>query len=112
MSMTLCVRGNVLVSNKKTQSEEMDFSGMELDSEGDYLILKDEASTAELELNGRILKLPESSFVRLRGGQTWWDRHQEKWSKTFKLDVGRIWARIAGEPREEALCNAAVGVRG
>ena len=96
----LSVNGNVIVDDVKNRYSQMATSGLELDETGDYLIATTQTSSAQIHVGGGVISLGQSSFLRIgRGGKTWMDRHHESWNRDIKLFVGRLWYRIAGDPR-------------
>ncbi len=90
------VQGDVLVEDAKKGYTEMAQSGMTLDTMGNYLIATTQTSRADIMANGQLIKLGPSSFLRIRGDRTWWEKHTESLTAgNVKLFLGRIWARLA-----------------
>jgi hypothetical protein len=57
------------------------------------------------------MKLGPSSFLRVRGNRSWWQKHGEPFTGDVKLFVGKVWARVARERPDDGP-NVGVGVRG
>lgn len=117
MSMTLCVRGNVLVSNRTKGSEEMGFNGMPLDPNDEYLIATDAISNAEVEIDGSVVRLLEGKMLFLKDGKWVLLSHHE--TKFTKQVIGWLWSHVPGQgARDEAVWrreeqgNSVIGVRG
>ena len=107
------VDGEVLVDDRTRCQSRLATMGLELDSAGDYLIATTHTSSASVEVNGKTINLGPRSFLRVRGNQSWWDRHSEVWVKDFKRAMGRLWARIERHPREKLLGGGGGGgIRG
>jgi|SRR5208283_1265932 len=111
MTCIVSVNGEVLVDDALRKYSQMAASGLWLDATGNYLIATTATSSATVMINGKMIILGPSSFLRVRGDRSWWDSHHETWNKDFRLFIGRLWARVANDPRDEDV-NAAVGVRG
>jgi hypothetical protein len=107
------VHGEVLVDDVTTHHSQSATSGLQLDSGGkhNYLIATTRTSSADVEINGKTIKLGTSSFLRVRGDQSWWDRHSEMWFKDLKRSVGRLWAHVAKDRREQD-SGGGGGIRG
>jgi hypothetical protein len=56
------VQGEVLVDDVARHYSQMATSGLELDSAGDYLIATTRTSSADVEVNGKTIKLGTSSW--------------------------------------------------
>jgi hypothetical protein len=123
MIIFMKVDGQVLVEDKKKQTRQLATSGMQLLSDqGNYLIASTQSSSAELLVNGKTFFLKPSSFIRVRGDRSWWDRHSEMWCHDLRLFSGRLWTKVqaaAGNDeearwrKEEANTpNSVVGIRG
>ena len=106
------VKGSVLVDDRRNHSTQMAQSGLILESNGDYVIATTPTSRAEIIVKGKPLLLPESCFLRIRAGRSWWDRHSESWTGDTKRFLGRIWARVARDDHKSNDANVVVGVRG
>ena len=107
------IQGDVLVEDRMKGYSEMAWDGMTLDEGGNYLIVTTPTSRADVTIDGKVVNLPPSSFMRIRGDRSWWERHKEQWSGDSKLFLGRLWARLARDPREQpGGSNASIGVRG
>jgi len=104
------VQGDVLVEDAKKGYTEMARGGMTLDAMGNYLIATTATSRVDITVNGEVVKLGPSSFLRIRGDQTWWERHTEYWARDVKKFLGRIWVRVARDRPD--LGPGGGGVRG
>ena len=92
------VFGNVLIEDKKNHYSQMARNGMDLDETGDYLIVTTENSAAVINAFGDYINLPPSHFLRLDKNRKWKDSHYYR-GRDFKLIIGKIWFKIAGDPR-------------
>jgi hypothetical protein len=110
MIQIMMAQGDVLVEDKKKAYTQMARPGMMLDEGGNYLIATTATSRAQIMVNGQLIKLEPSSFLRLRGDQSWWDRHTEHWRGDAKLFLGRLWARVAKIAPDDA--KGGGGIRG
>ena len=106
------VQGNVVVDDVKNRYTQQARNGMELDVGGNYLIATAQNSSVKLSMNGQDFSLGASSFIRINGTRTWMDRHMESWSRDSRIFIGKLWARIANDPRDVGTDNAVVGIRG
>jgi len=96
----VAVQGDVLVDDTKNRYSQMATSGLELAETGNYLIATTQTSSAQIIVGRGVISLGQSSFLRIGpNGKTWMDRHYERWTKDFKVFIGRLWYRIAGDPR-------------
>ena len=110
----ITVQGSVVVDDKRNGYTQMAVSGLELDETiGNYLIATTTTSSAQIFAGGKIISVGQQSFLRIgRDGRTWLDRHYDTLAHGTKLFIGRLWARIANDPRDPGEGNSAVGVRG
>lgn len=96
----LMVQGDVIVDDKKNSYFQMARSGLELGDDGNYLIATTESSKASFLVDGHPISLGPSSFIRISRDQTWLDKHRTPWTRDVKFFLGKIWSRIAGDPRD------------
>jgi hypothetical protein len=107
------VQGSVLVEDRKQQYLQEAQVGLQLDPMGDYLIATTPASSVRLSVDGELIDLPPNSFLRAGPGTHWSGRHNVPFMRTdLRGFLGRIWAKLAQEPRERETANAAIGIRG
>jgi hypothetical protein len=104
----LSVSGDVLVEEDAMRYTQMATPGLELGGAGNYLIATTQTSSARILVNEILFDLKPSSFLRVRGPRSWWDRHTEQ----VLNGLGRIWARIANDDKWDQGANAVAGVRG
>jgi hypothetical protein len=96
----LTVQGDVLVDDVKNRSSQMATSGLELDETGNYLIATTQNSSAQINANGKIISLGQSSFMRVgRRGDPWVESHHQTWQRDFKTFIGKLWSLIDRDPR-------------
>jgi hypothetical protein len=105
------VQGDVIVDDQKLRYRAPAHIGMTLSLNGDYLIVTTPTSRAEFDIDGQPMKLGPSSFLRVRGNRSWWQKHGEPFTGDVKLFVGKVWARVARERPDDGP-NVGVGVRG
>jgi hypothetical protein len=109
----MMVQGDVLVDDIRKRYTQMATSGLELDETGNYLIATTQTSSAQIHVNGKIFSLGQSSFLRIgHSGRTWLDRHYESWTRDARVFIGRLWYRIAGDPRDPDEGSGGGGIRG
>lgn len=106
------VSGPVLVSDVERGYNQMAEDKLELDEHGNYLIATTTGSSAKVSINGKSVALGSSSFLRVRGNRSWLDRHAEMWTSDMRVFLGKLWKRVAGDPRDPGGANATIGVRG
>lgn len=106
------VHGDVLVDDVGNKRSEPARSGMTLKEGGEYLIATAPNGRAEIMVSGKSFSLGPSSLIHINGTRTWTSRHAFTWKKDLKIIVGKIWALIDRDPRDEASGNAVIGVRG
>lgn len=106
------VDGTVIVTDLERGYEQAAWGNMELDTNGNYLIVTTGTSSATILVNGSELNLPHSAFLRIRNDRTWWDRYYETFTGDFKTFIGRLWAKISKDIRDPGGGNPAIGIRG
>lgn len=107
------IQGDVLIDDRKQGYIQMARPGMMLPDRGDCLVVTNNTSRAQINIDGKLIRLEPSSYLRLRpDGRTWWDKHGLAPGGDARLWLGRIWAKMGGPTGGPGGGNVAVGVRG
>ncbi len=107
------VHGDVLIDDVAGRRCEPAKPGMQLAEGGEYLIATAPNGRAEIMISGKSFSLGPSSLIHINGTRSWTGRHTLTWKKDYiRLAVGKIWALIDRDPRDDAAGNPVVGVRG
>ena len=117
MVRIVSVQGEVLIDDRQQNYMEPARAGMMLSMQGDCLVVTNNMSSAQVEIDGKTIQLGPQSCLYLRpDGRTWWDKHGLAYGGDARLFVGQVWdwvvKKTGGLPRSEGGGNATIGVRG